>query len=261
LLNQTGYYFQLIKDRALTSTKHKHDFFEMFFILNGQATQYLDGKRIVIHAFEFMFLSPENVHYFEESSDDIFVLSLSITADRFTKLLSAIALEPVYGQIYKSKNKHITKEILRIPTVLGAEQSLFMNAIMTDLFAEIIRSNQPFGDTAPHTLLSAIEKFREPENIGGGVERLAKLAGYSRMHLSRLIKKHYGKTPIDFICDIRMRLAIEYLEKTSYTIAVIAERVGFTSLSQFHSVFKRYFHCTPNAYRKQHTIPQLVVRT
>jgi hypothetical protein len=54
-----------------------------------------------------------------------------------------------------------------------------MNAILTDLFAEIIRNNQPFSDTAPHFLLEAIEKFRKPENICGGVERLAKLAGYS----------------------------------------------------------------------------------
>ena len=100
-------------------------------------------------------------------------------------------------------------------------------------------------------MLLAIEKIRRPENIAGGVEKLAELAGYSRTHLGRLIKSHYGKTAVQLLHDIRMSLALEYLEKTSFTIEKIAEYIGLSSLSQFHSSFKKYYNCTPSVYRKQ----------
>ena len=116
------------------------------------------------------------------------------------------------------------------------------------------------NNNIPHALQIAIEKFRSPENIGMGVARLAELVGISRVHLGRLLKKYFEKTPIDFIHDLRMRLAAEYLEKTSYTLNVIAQKVGFNSLSRFHAAFKQYFKCTPNHYRKQTNIPQLTLR-
>ena len=140
---------------------------------------------------------------------------------------------------------------MRLPTVLHNKQKLLINTIIADLFSEIIKNEPLKNNVTPDNLLVAIEKIRRPENISGGVEKLAELAGYSRTHLGRLIKNFYGKTAIELIHDIRMSLALEYLEKTSFTIEKIAECIGLSSLSQFHSSFKKYYDCTPSAYRKQ----------
>ena len=149
------------------------------------------------------------------------------------------------------------ENIRYIPNTLNRRQIPLLNTIVSNLFSEIVQNGALENNHIPHTLQLAIEKFRTPENIGMGVGRLAELAGVSRMHLGRLLKKYYEKTPFDFIHDLRMRLAAEYLEKTSYTLSTIAQEIGFNSLSRFHATFKQYFKCTPNSYRKQTNIPQL----
>ena len=121
---------------------------------------------------------------------------------------------------------------------------------MMKLFYSMIEYNLQGNNIVPQQLLLAIDSFRKPENINGGVAKLAELSHYSKMQLCRLIKKYFGKTPIDLILDIKMNLAKEYLEKTSYSIEKIAYDIGFSSVGQLYSVFKKQHNCTPSKYRK-----------
>lgn len=75
-----------------------------------------------------------------------------------------------------------------------------------------------------------------------------------RLHLSartlhrRLAELEYGYQSI--LDGIRMRLAIEYLERTNMSIDHIAERSGFSDVSNFRKAFKKWTgHGTAN-YRK-----------
>ena len=256
---ETGYYYQFINNRPLIHTVHRHDFFELFLIIKGNVSHLCDEKNERVNEGEFVFLSPQNTHSFNGQSAELCIFSLSITPDRFTRFLSTFDFSPIYGKNYTIKNENLLKNILCIPNTLNRKQILLLNAIVSDLFSEIIKNGALENNNIPHTLQVAIEKFRSPENIGMGVRRLAELVGVSRVHLGRLLKKYYEKTPIDFIHDLRMRLAAEYLEKTSYTLDIIAQKVGFYSLSRFHATFKEYFKCTPNCYRKQTNIPQLTL--
>ena len=252
--NETGFYYQLIQNRALIHTGHRHDFFEVFLILEGRAAHVCDGAVSSVAEGGFVFLSPENVHSFEMQAGGVSVLSLSVLPEKFARFLSALEFSPVYGKVYALKNEGLLKEAARLPSVLGRAQVLLLNAILSDLLSEAVKQAPVEHGAVPLSLLHAIEGFRSPENIGGGVERMAELAGVSRMHLGRLTRKHYGKTPVELIRDLRMHLAAEYLERTTFTLDVIAERVGFGSLSRFHATFKRYFRCTPSSYRKRHLV-------
>ncbi len=249
--NLDGYFYQLIKNRTLVETPHGHDFFEIALFIKGSAAHNIDGEKHFINEGQFVFLNPNNVHYFEGQSDDAYVFSLSILSEKLAKFFSTIDYTPVFTRIYNVKSKRVIKEIERLPTMAKPRQKLIINTIITDLLTEAILSDSNENTNVPATLQIAIEKIRRPEHIGGGVENLAKLAGYSRMHLGRLTKAYYGKSPIGLLQDIKMSLATEYLEKTSFSVEKIAELVGLSSVSQFHSAFKRKFGCTPNAYRKQ----------
>lgn len=82
---ETGYYYQLIQNRPLITAEHRHDFFEVFVILDGNAAHICDGVTSVVGAGSFVFLSPENVHAFEMHNGDISTFSLSITPERFAQ--------------------------------------------------------------------------------------------------------------------------------------------------------------------------------
>lgn len=256
---ETGYHCKFISNRPLIHTAHRHDFFELFLVLKGSVSHLCDEKIEKVNEGEFIFLSPQNTHSFNGQSTELSIFSLSITADRFTRFLSAFDFSPIYGKKYINKNEQLLERIQRIPNTLNRNQILLLNSVVSDLFSETIQNGALESTIIPSNLQLAIEKFRSPENIGLGVGRLAELAGVSRMHLGRLLKKYYEKKPNNFIHDLRMHLAVEYLEKTSYTLDIIAQKVGFNSLSRFHATFKQYFKCTPNSYRKQTNLPQLTL--
>ncbi len=249
-LQADGYFYQLIKNRPLIATAHRHDFFEIAFLLQGEAVQNIDGVSVRMQAKQFVFLTPQNAHFFEKQSDELYVFSLSVLTEKFTKFLSAFEFSPAYGKVYDCKNSALTQEILNLPTTVGEGQKFAVHSILAKLFSETLSPALLENDAVPKNLQLAVEKIRQPSYICGGVDTLAELAGYSRMHLGRLTKKHYGKTPIALMHEIRMRLAEEYLQNTSFTLDTIASNVGFASLSQFHAAFKRQYGCTPHAYRK-----------
>ena len=251
--HDAGYFYQLIQNRLLTNVAHRHDFFEIALLLQGNAVQNIDGASAPMQALQFTFLAPQNAHYFEKQSESIYVFSLSVLSEKFTKFLSAFEFSPIYGKVYDCKDKTLIEEILQLPANVGKRQKFAIHSILTKLFFETLSEPLLKNDAVPLHLQLAIEKIRQPNFICGGVDQFAELAGYSRMHLGRLLKKHYGKTPIAFLQDVRMSLAAEYLQKTSFTLDAIASRIGFSSLSQFHAAFKRQYGCTPHAYRKKKT--------
>lgn len=82
------------------------------------------------------------------------------------------------------------------------------------------------------------------------IERLSEEAGYSRSHFVRLCLELYGKNPGEIVRKMKMHQAEVMLRNSDLSIGLLAERVGFKSLSTFSSAFKDYFGITPREYRK-----------
>ncbi len=60
-----------------------------------------------------------------------------------------------------------------------------------------------------------------------------------------------GKSPLEFIRDMRMQKAAMLLEKTNMTISEVAYEVGFNNPKNFSKSFKATFQVLPSAYRLQ----------
>jgi AraC-like DNA-binding protein len=60
-----------------------------------------------------------------------------------------------------------------------------------------------------------------------------------------------GKTPVEFIRQIRLKRAAELLEKSQLTVAEVAYTVGFNNPKYFTQYFKEEFGCIPTAWRKE----------
>jgi TolB-like protein/AraC-like DNA-binding protein len=82
------------------------------------------------------------------------------------------------------------------------------------------------------------------------VKELAEKAGMSRSMLHRKLKKNTGKSATDLITEMRLERGKELLEKSDYTSAEIAYKIGFSSPSYFNKVFKKYHKISPGDLRK-----------
>ena len=84
------------------------------------------------------------------------------------------------------------------------------------------------------------------ENEQFGVEHLSRIAGVSRSHLHRKLKKLKGQSISQFIREVRLAEALKLLYKDIATTSEIAYRVGFSSPSYFHKCFLDYYGYPPS---------------
>jgi AraC-like DNA-binding protein len=86
------------------------------------------------------------------------------------------------------------------------------------------------------------------ENIN--LDDTADEAYFSKFHFIRLFKNIYGKTPHQYLTDVRIEHA-RLLLQTSMSVTDVCFEVGFTSVSSFTDLFKRRIGQNPSAYQKQ----------
>lgn len=89
------------------------------------------------------------------------------------------------------------------------------------------------------------------ENISNpefSVESLSKALYMSRGVLYKKMMSLTGKSPIDFIRDIRLKRAAQLLDSSQITVAEVAYEVGFNDPKYFAKFFKKEFGYTPSAY-------------
>lgn len=74
--------------------------------------------------------------------------------------------------------------------------------------------------------------------------------GVSRTVLFRKIKAWTGFTPKEFIQNVRLKKAAEYLEKGKLNISQISYQVGFKNPKYFSKCFRNKYEKTPTQYVK-----------
>ncbi len=80
---------------------------------------------------------------------------------------------------------------------------------------------------------------------------VASHVGLSAEYLSRLFREDTGLKFIVYLNNLRLKHAIELLENTNLKVYEVAERVGYSNLSYFSTVFKKNFGQNPFDYKNK----------
>jgi AraC-like DNA-binding protein len=83
------------------------------------------------------------------------------------------------------------------------------------------------------------------------LDKIAAAAFMSRFHYIRIFQQVYGRTPRQYLQDIRVEKAKELLRK-GYPATQVCYSVGYESLPTFSNIFKRGTGYSPSAYQKLH---------
>lgn len=82
------------------------------------------------------------------------------------------------------------------------------------------------------------------------VETLARHAGFSRFHFSRLFAAHTGLSPANWLIEHRVKEAARLLRGTRLPLKEIATRCGFPNANYLSRVFRRHSGIPPATYRR-----------
>lgn len=78
---------------------------------------------------------------------------------------------------------------------------------------------------------------------------LSEIAGYHPYHLSRLVKNATGLTLHQYILNVRLEKAKDFLLNTELSVYEIADKCGFNSPYHLSNTFKIKNKLTPSEFR------------
>lgn len=128
-----------------------------------------------------------------------------------------------------------------------------LNSILTDLEwlifnqqIEILKIEKPINPIVINFLLLLEKEFRNNHNIEFFASNLCITRGY----LSKIIKKHTGKSPKALLNKTLLFHAKTLLGNSKLSISEISESLGFSNLDTFIRFFKKNQRITPSKFRK-----------
>ncbi len=83
------------------------------------------------------------------------------------------------------------------------------------------------------------------------LDLLAERMGLSVPHFCHEFKRYFQLPAIDYLIKIRLQHAVYLLRDQNLSILEIAMRVGYQDLYHFSKLFKKHFHLSPRAMRRQ----------
>ena len=99
-------------------------------------------------------------------------------------------------------------------------------------------------------LRRALEMMERCYDSPLSVERLAKHAGIGSGRLNQLFKEHCGRTPIQYLVELRLKHAAGHLRSPYWNISEIAGLCGFENGNYFSRRFRAQYGVSPGEFRR-----------
>jgi AraC-like DNA-binding protein len=150
----------------------------------------------------------------------------------------------------------ILQRLLFLFTENHQSKDFFVDNMLRELIVRILQTNErmiytpeTIALTQENRLTFIIKYIRENLHESLSVEELSKKACMSPSHFHRIFKNELGLSPIGFINNERIKLAVSLLQNSDMKIKDIYMECGFESRSYFNRVFKTKQHISPGEYQ------------
>ena len=206
---------------------HRHNFIEVLYVCQGQLTNIIGGREVVIRQADFLV----NVLRQDEERGEYLHFKVAEVL-QIQNLLENMIYSLVTG---KGDQNRINQ------TTMGL---IFLYLLESVQYAEMRLPNQ-YENMIAMTTLDYIEQQYRTATLTELCEQL-----HLPMHmLSKMIKKNTGFNFKELLQRKRLNKAVELMCETDLPISDIIAAVGYENGSYFHRVFKERYHTTPRAFR------------
>ncbi len=250
------------------TTPHRHDFLEILLITSGRAVHRINGERQLLETRQLSILRPGDVHSLAPAPGvrscgyiqwdfqlELFLtLSQYLENDAFLHQLTAPVLPPTFlleaevAQELENRLLLLTSDPAA-PALRKARLKLLLAEVLTRCFLD--EDNRLAEAQVPAWLGELCRKMRQPEHYLAGLPRLQSLACRTPEHLCKSFRRHLGKTPTEFINELKLAHAARLLADSDRELLEIIAELNFHSPSYFHRLFRKYYRLSPAEYRRR----------
>lgn len=246
------------------SNLHYHNEIELLACRDGRISAVINNEKHYVEAGEVLFINSRVPH---ETFDESGGASSMFIQFRIENFLPRHSDDITKYLAYLRRNTTQTVHLIKDPVIIDAMCAILsehqqkkaghtnliyasVHTICGTLIRERIFSDDAHTDI--HTLkklspaLTYVDKNYSSEL---SLDDVSAAAGLNKFYFCRLFKKACGIGFSEYLNLVRVFKAEKMLKKTDKTVLEIAFDSGFSSVSYFNSIFKKYKGCTPTAYR------------
>jgi len=233
-----------IRVYSSTIRRHLHDYHQLFFPLLGGATCVIAHEIYKVGPGQCI-LYPAGVEHYciPDDNSKYLVTDLDELPEKLLDLENLlISVPPPLQAFFYFAEKQLD---YRVNTPL--EKS------MGELVEELLRELD-FQPRVDARIARVMAFFERDLSVSPSLDELSSLAGLSLSQFKALFKKETGKTPGEYLRDLRMEKAKALLVNTDYSISIVAEMVGYFDASSFSHRFSSHFGFPPRDLRREYPI-------
>ena len=251
------------------------------FITRGEAVFKINGEEIIVHKNEIAYIPEGAVMSCWALSDNIefYSIRFCVTArlndsdflgeyfhiPTITKNAQASVLT-YFQEIYQSATSQNPSRLFRIRGNLELILAYLTQRANAECEAEvpsehdvpdaysleaIRRRNAKTQNINRDPRIQVVVDYLTPHlNEPFTIQSLSEMAQVSQTSFRRLFKAHTGKSPSDYIRELRMTSAARMLLTSDREIAEIGYQVGFSDANYFSRTFRQVFGVSPHQYRR-----------
>lgn len=259
----TEMHYAILSSFANTRFPHSHDFFEFFLIIEGTQKLTCNQYSMSLGPGALVLIRPNDLHtrVYTQSGCHINIAFSSAIAHALFEYLgdgypSHKLLDPdtppPYVTLNQMESERVERRMKEIYTISLRDlclQRTKLRTLILDIFVHYFSrcfSQQQAGESWFDSLLQEMEK---PANLSAGLPALLSISQKSHEYLCRVFRKYLDLTPTQYINDLRLNYAANFLLHSDLPILDICMTAGFDNLSHFYHLFREKYHMTPRQFR------------
>ncbi|WP_026935358.1 AraC family transcriptional regulator [Christiangramia echinicola] len=240
---------------------------KIMHLRDQQSFNFLPGESLILPSDEMMCIDFPEAQFNNPTQ----CLAMAISEDKISKVLDHMnELMPKVDEgewSLMDYNFHFTNDIgiyqilqrlLFLFTEDHPSKDLFVDNMLEELIIRILQTNsrkiyteKSFRLSSGNRLAYIVEYIRKNLHNPLAVKNLSKKACMSESNFYRVFKNELGISPIDFINNERIKLAVSLLQNPNKSIKEVYQECGFESRSYFNRVFKSRKRMAPGDYQSK----------
>ncbi len=263
---------------------HKHDFYEMMYVLEGEVDVRMENQLVHYSAGDACVIN-RSVSHLEQYVGAFHICYLQFSTKWAAAVAGMLKREQTGGELVSffqeedaSEDRREIAEFRRVESGFALMQDdsasmlvremiremenrypgyepmiqvlmlrLFCVLLYPALFETDIRHLQATGKDR---LFEELKAYIEQTN--GAVVRgeLEEQLHYSADYLNRIVRRRTGMSLVTYAQNFRMQKALQLIETSDESIEAISRELGFPNKAWFYRLFKKTFQMTPVEYRQ-----------
>lgn len=241
---------------------------KVMHLTNSPSFDFFPGESVIVPAHQTMRIDFPEAH----SQNPTQCLALAISPSKIRTIVETLnehspLVDNDQGWQFANDNFYFTNEaaihqligrLIYLFTENNAAKDYFANLVLQELIVRLMQTKarlvlntnlQQLANT--NRLAYAVKYVQENIHRNLTIKDLADKACMSEPNFFRCFKQQYGITPVEYINQQRIQLAMKLLYNTSYSVSDICFACGYNNLNYFQKVFKKAAGDTPANYRKK----------